>query len=291
MKIYRYWAVGNDTVPDNRHGIRKVRVYGAANESMEAAQRRAAEIAARVASALAQQTPPGRYPYSDRALREEIVQEIRDKGQLTAAITRNAYGSLVLNTSRVMFADVDYALSRSLGGISIGELLRAVWDRLRGKPSTALAERDERLLDSFQRVVDGEPNLGMRVYRTAAGFRILVTSDTFEPTSPASARLLTALGSDRLYVRLCEMQSCFRARLSAKFWRCGADRPPSRYPWESDDERAKFRNWEEHYRSIAKKFATCAYVGSFGRPDIHREVQTILETHDRLTILDGAPLA
>ena len=75
------------------------------------------------------------------------------------------------------------------------------------------------------------PVMGCRVYRTAGGFRLLVTSDTFDPMSTETIELLKAFGSDPLYIRLCKAQECFRRRLSAKFWRCGADRPPSRFPW------------------------------------------------------------
>jgi hypothetical protein len=133
--------------------------------------------------------------------------------------------------------------------------------------------------------------MGLRVYRTAAGFRLLVTSGTFDPISAETDELLSAFGSDSLYTRLCKAQECFRARLSAKFWRCGADRPPSRFPWADDGEEAKYRRWEQEYHEIANSYATCQFIQSFGNPRIHEAIEPILKTHDSLTIRDGAPLA
>ena len=46
-----------------------------------------------------------RYLYSDRMLSEEIIREYPDSsGNIAYAITRNSYGALVLNTSKVLFA-------------------------------------------------------------------------------------------------------------------------------------------------------------------------------------------
>ena len=114
MKIYRYWALGEAPVDSNDAVAGTVRAYGGSNDGLEDALRRASEIASRAATAIAQGKPAGRYAYSDRALREEIVQEIDGDDTLSAAITRNAYGSLVLNSSRVMFVDVDYFPSGGL---------------------------------------------------------------------------------------------------------------------------------------------------------------------------------
>jgi hypothetical protein len=49
-----------------------------------------------------------RYGYADRPLREPVLRELKTSdGELAAALTRNSYGCLVLNTARVMFVDVD----------------------------------------------------------------------------------------------------------------------------------------------------------------------------------------
>jgi hypothetical protein len=129
------------------------------------------------------------------------------------------------------------------------------------------------------------------VYRTAAGFRLLLTSQSMEPASAASRELLNVLGSDPLYQRLCTAQSCFRARLSPKYWRCGCDKPPSRFPWADGADEARYRQWERDYGERARPFAVCAFVGALGSPTVDDSVQPILDLHDRLTLNERAPLA
>lgn len=289
MKFYRFWAPGEATVHDGRRSW-QLRAYGGSNESLDDAIRRAREVASRAASAVERGQPPGTYGYADRALREEIVDEIYDAGNLAAVITRNSYGSLVLNTSRVMFIDIDYP-SRGPASDSLGRAIRLLWNRLTGRPAAPHSDRDQQILSRIADVTGQHRPLGVRVYRTAGGYRVLVTSDTFDPASDVSRQLLTDFGSDALYQRLCSAQQCFRARLSAKFWRCRASRPPSRFPWASDDQQRQYRQWEQAYHARANEYATCALVGAFGEPAIHDRVRLVLETHDRLSCRDGAPLA
>lgn len=283
MKFYRYWASAEAPLSVPGENPRKVSAYGGSNEGLEEAKRRAQEIATRAASALATGKPKGSYAYGDRALREELVREVTHNGALAGAITRNAYGSLVLNTSRVMFVDVDYHAGN---GADLGAALRSWWGRLRGNPS-----QDEQLLTRFDQFTQSHPSLALRVYRTAAGFRLAATSRPFDAAAEETQQVLSELGSDPLYIRLCRSQECFRARLTPKFWRCGAVRPPSRFPWSSTGEEEAYRAWENEYHRIANSFATCAFVTQFGETAVHDEVAPILEIHDRLTIQEGAPLA
>src|SRR5262249_13129913 len=126
MKFYKYWAKGTATVADVHPW--NVRAFGGSDVSMQEALQRANERAGRVAAALVNGQAPGSYGYDERPLREEIIEEIRDGGKLVALITRNAYGSLVLNTNRVMFVDVDVYPPT----MSFGEALRHFWRSLTG---------------------------------------------------------------------------------------------------------------------------------------------------------------
>src|SRR4051812_44578624 len=46
--------------------------------------------------------------YPDRPFREQVLQQMKTSaGDIAAVVTRNSYGCLVLNTSRIMFVDVD----------------------------------------------------------------------------------------------------------------------------------------------------------------------------------------
>lgn len=284
MKFYKYWARGESTVRLARREF-KLHAYGGSNEGLEAALRRANEIATRSANAIEQNSSAGPYGYADRALREEIIEELSEANDLSAVITRNSYGALILNTNRVMFVDVDYPVP------SVRGLFRTLWDSLRGKPAPPPTNRDKQMLARFDQVVLSRPELGIRIYRTAGGYRLLVTSHTYDPVSNEALDLLSAFGSDPLYVKLCKVQECFRARLSAKPWRCGLTVPPTKFPWVTPDHEARFRKWEEQYHATANQYATCELVGCLGTPGVSRDVQPTLETHDRLTMQSGAALA
>ncbi len=285
MRFYKYWASGEATVQQGRQSW-NLRAYGGSDQDLNDAIQRAQQIAARAAAAIEQGTRPERYGYPDRALREEIVQEVNAAHGLSAVITRNSYGALVLNTSRVMFVDVDYPPASGFG-----DNVRNLWDRLRGRSKPSQRDRDDQLLSRFREIVDSRQGIGLRVYRTAGGFRLLVTSATYDPISSETGELLSAFGSDPLYVRLCKAQECFRARLSAKHWRCGAARPPSRFPWENEEQEHRYREWEEVYHAKANQFAVCEPVGHLGSTGVIDDVQTVLDLHDRLTIQAGARLA
>jgi hypothetical protein len=295
MKLYRHWALGESNVRSGKQSW-TLRAYGGSNASLEDAKQRAREIAERAAAAVSAGRPPGEYLYSERALREEIIEEFVENGEPVAAITRNSYGSLVLNTSRVMFADVDYPPSqttspaKAAAGLA-GRLLRRLTGSPRPAEAAAPPSRDDGFLERFHNVSRANGDIGMRVYRTAAGFRLLVTSQLLEPMSSAAHELLNSFGSDALYQRLCSAQVCFRARLTPKYWRCGSEKPPSRFPWASAEEEARYREWEKAYAASAEQFATCAYVANFGDAHVDPAVQPMLDLHDRMTIQEGAPLA
>jgi hypothetical protein len=101
------------------------------------------------------------------------------------------------------------------------------------------------------------PDLGLRVYRTLAGLRCLVTNVPFEPASPEAQSILRELRSDPLYTRLCQAQECFRARLTPKPWRCSAPPPPSRYPWLNVSAETRYRQWEQDYESLTEHYTGC----------------------------------
>jgi hypothetical protein len=51
---------------------------------------------------------PDRYAYGCVPLREEVTNKLEDgQGNTVAVVTRNLYGSLVLNTERVMFVGLE----------------------------------------------------------------------------------------------------------------------------------------------------------------------------------------
>src|SRR6266404_5578463 len=109
MHIPRFWSkVASTAEKPNGQSVPFVCWRGSPTSVAEAqalAQQAAQRMAARIASG---QGFPERYAYPGRQVREEIVEEIKSPlGDVAAAVTRNAYGSLVLNAARVLFIDID----------------------------------------------------------------------------------------------------------------------------------------------------------------------------------------
>lgn len=279
MQIFKYWARASAPVGTNQHPW-DVTCLAGSNESQDHAHRSAQQRAQAAAEALRRNEMLGPYAYADRPLREELVEEVYARGTLAGVITRNTYGSLVLNAPRVLFADVD---AQPAGCNPLG-LLAGVF-------GGASANGQDDVLRRVRRLVDEAPSLGIRVYRTAAGFRCLVTSRTYEPNTPDARELLQRLQADPLYVQLCAVQECFRARLTAKPWRCGQPVPPSRFPWSTAEAEAHFRRWEAEYTTKAGDYAACELIESLGNPSTHPEAEAIAETHDKLACAPRRTLA
>src|SRR5262245_36344510 len=199
-------------------------------------------------------------------------------GTIDAIVTRNHYGCMVLNAFRTLFIDVDFVPASPEGRENgSADRRQATWETMLGDLCLVLA---------------GERDLGFRVYRTSAGFRLLATNREFEPHSARAEELMKAVSADEDFVQLCRLQRNFRARLTPKPWRCGAKRPPGFFPRESADDQRAFSEWLSGYEYACRDRATCRLLGHVGRPDTHRRIAPIIELHDRQTrALESLPLA
>ncbi len=256
----------------------------------------AQSLAEQAARQLAERFRQGNLPpknggyYPDRPAREQILREINDGNDgngLTAVITRNSYGSQVLNTARAMFVDIDLPEPpRPKVGL---------FQALFGKPKPAPPPDPKLENDALMRVemwTASHFEWGWRVYRTRSGLRLLATQGTVKPDSPMTDEIFEALGADPLYRKLCKNQKCFRARLTPKPWRCESDcgKPP-RWPWTEREEK-RFHKWEAEYNKASANWATCAFVRQIGSATVHPEVQSIIQLHDEATrIGSDLPLA
>lgn len=243
--------------------------------SREEAQRRADDRVSELAQKIRAGQQLSRYGYGERPLREEIAQGVTNAaGSEVAIVTRNTYGALVLNAASAMFIDIDFAdkgaAAAAGGGFQWGFGKRA--------PSQE-DQRVERITTWASRY----PDVGLRVYRTAAGLRCLIINQVFEPTQSDALDILRAFESDQLYVRLCQAQDCFRARLTPKPWRCNVDTPPPRYPWENNDGEIQYRIWERRYEQASRSYAVCRLVKQIGPQQVHPDVAPILTLHDQST--------
>jgi hypothetical protein len=299
MKIARYWAFAQTTTK-NRKGVHfEIIKWGWSDRNVSdaehMAQRGVEELAARIASG---EGFPDRhaYGYGDgRPLREEVVRTIGPTGgNDEAVITRNQYGALVLNTARIMFVDVDSPgvnhrespsrrtnRSGGLGGY-IGKLFgtRSPSPAMSPDGKPQLTEDEQAAIERARAWTERNRSWGFRVYRTAAGLRLLTTHDVFDPKDRAVVDVMEALGADPLYMRLCRAQECFRARLTPKPWRIKFYPPQIRYPAVDAHQEIAMRKWIVKYEQACAKAATCQLLTTLGNGNIASPVASIIRLHD-----------
>jgi len=272
MKLARFWSkeTGEATRPDGS-AIRTV-ARGWSNESLAEAAQRARQTAAKLAAALASGNIERRhYLYGERPLPEPVLREFR--GGARAVVTRNSYGVHVLNTESLMFIDIDRE-----DPTKVGDRLTSGLKSLFGKA----APPPDRILEDLRRIAERN-GLSLRLYKTAAGFRGIVTNVVEQAVSHSTQSLLQQFGADPLYIRLCRAQESFRARLTPKPWRCWAGLPPVSFPFRDSREESLFRDWEARYASATARFATCRYLATLGLHRIEPSFEALIRFHDEET--------
>lgn len=270
-------------------------LIGVSNESEADARRDGEERLAKLPPPqrlreLARENPDHYSQYGQRPVVEEVLKELRDDRQeLAGILTRNHYGSVVLNSAAVAFFDVDVAGH----GPKSAPAKRGFWNWLRGtlagsgRETNAQAPELSALLAKLQTYSD----LIFRVYRTAAGFRIMLLNRLLEPNDTLTQMLFDDLGCDPLYRKLCGSQECYRARLTPKPWRCGLAAPNSKYPRGSSWSQQSFDVWLHRYEAAIREYSVCQWVGDVGGGyDVHdlpSAAQLLLSIHDAFTLRDG----
>lgn len=279
MKTARFWTRAEAEALDEDERPVRAQARGWSNESLEAARTKALELATRVAKRLATRDEDAmRYPYGDRPLPEPVLQQFEG-----AIVTRNRYGALVLNTNEMMFVDVDRKTGPPKSGGIFGSLF--------GKPKPAPVPGRDPVIDEIEAITNRH-NLGARVYETAAGYRLIITSAKFKAGSPEAEALLAAYKSDPLYVRLCRMQESFRARLTPKPWRCDFSAPYGEYPFETADAQRRAYEWEQKYNAKNAMYATCKFIAEMGSGIDDPGFAPLVAYHDQETKAQSAqPLA
>jgi hypothetical protein len=279
MKIPLYWSKATAEGPGPQGRPASISCWRSSDASHEDAQQSALAAAARALQRFAARQRIGRYPYGVGPLREEVLQRFENsQGELYAAVTRNGYGALVLNAAKALFFDIDFPPASPWEG------LKSAFARLFGKASPLPGVRqEEEAKDRLEAYLRAHRGWGIRLYRTRAGLRGLVTHDLFDPVSDATLGMLKAIGADPLYVRLCKAQECFRARLTPKPWRCGHFVNRTAWPREGGEQQAIFDLWLAQYMAKQNRYATCRYLGTLGVETVHPEIETIVEVHDKIT--------
>ena len=293
----RYWATVRRTVSFPQTKEYALTIHGASDVSVQEAQRDAEQRMERLIAAGGpeQLGSSGVEYYPLRRLPEELLEEVRaEGGALVAAITRNRYGSAVLNTDAVLISDVDLVdpsrqdevaaggglLPRLFGGGRRAELSAQERDpdafglRSPGRRGEHHA-RTLALIDDF---TARHPELGVRTYRTRNGFRLIITGAGAGPSSQRARELMGQVHSDELYMILCRVHDSYRARLTPKPWRIEVDRFEDLGTRTAADE--VHRAWVERYRKASAEVAVCRLIGSTG-PAPSAVEQLIIDLHDR----------
>ncbi|MBM6402555.1 hypothetical protein [Phycicoccus sonneratiae] len=126
------------------------------------------------------------------------------------------------------------------------------------------------------------PELGVRVYRTAAGLRVLVTGVDAAPGSERAAQLLAELDSDPLYAELCATHGSYRARLTPKPFRVGRRALDVSWPCADEAAERRWMRWVDRYESRTVEYATCRLISASG-PVPGPDEQRLVELHDERT--------
>ena len=283
LKIPKYWAKREQAVTAQDGKNLLLATWQWSDESLAEAQQRADTRLLDLVLKVAAGDELNRYGYGERPLREEITQPIAgSSGGEIAVVTRNLYGALVLNAQNVMFVDIDFPANRGGGASSVKRLFGA-------KPQPGIQDQTVQQVEAW---TASRPELGLRIYRTFGGLRCLLTNQLFDPRGTETTSLLTSLGSDPLYMRLCKAQECFRARLTPKPWRCDSGTPPSSFPWPDANAEHAFRAWQHAYEQASARFAVCQFIKQIGPLAVHPDIAPVLKLHDDTTgATSGLPLA
>jgi len=259
--------------------------WGWSDQSAEDAKRLAQSRSIKMAAAIKAGGARNKVGYyAVGPLREEVLQEL-GSAEARSVVTRNAYGCKVLNTSQIMFVDIDVAQKETqAGGFFAG---------LFGKKSNAEEKTEESAqltkLESWLRI---NPSWGFRAYRTAGGLRLIATQGFFDPVSSECQRVFEALGCDPLYQRLCKTQASFRARLTPKPWRCDFYAAAWRWPWVDDKSKNLYLKWQAGYEKNCQNYSTCKFVAQYGAHSVQPEIAEIIKFHDQICKVESElPLA
>lgn len=270
MKIPPYW------VKEQTHiSGRKIMLCGSSYESMEHALM---QLQQKRALWQAYLDNPAAHPGFALQLREldmlpheeeyhvTVTEPIIAQPDADNIITRNRYGSLVLNTQTLCFVDVDSfkdSFIRRLFGI--------------GRAPEQL------LLQKVRSLCAADASLSARVYRTAHGWRVLLQGEGIKPNSPCMEQLFDGLQADPLYRNLCRKQLCWRARLSPKPFHLGLPRFP--FLTDSAQAPAQMAEWLALYEQKNAPFAVCRLLDSFGS-SIDSAILQLHDTYTRALIPD-----
>jgi hypothetical protein len=229
-----------------------------------------------------------RVHYFRRRSSETVLEKLPGLG----IVTRNRYGAEILNADTVMFLDWDvepynlYMFMPAPKGF-LARLRQFIWGPTPEQYSanreaiTDWMQQEKAKLEATVREKIESLNVGLRLYETRNGLRGIVTSSQFEPSDALAQDFMTYLGADKLYIRLCRLQSTFRARLTPKPWRIGmVERPPTKPAVDSAAVEV-LQRWLTVYESRSARFATARFIAQIGTPASESTILEVIRLHDK----------
>ena len=113
MKFYRHWikCTRDIPLPGTDGKTFPMSVYGHSNISLEDAKSSGQRLLDAFAKRIVSQLSPWEYDRDDRPIREETLLELSSRN----IVTRNRYGAEVLNSTQLVFIDVDGDLPSGKG--------------------------------------------------------------------------------------------------------------------------------------------------------------------------------
>lgn len=201
MRFPRYWTrVSNDR--------KTVIAKGWSEQSLEDAEQKAKLWLERILSALSEDRVHRLEQYHyvcDDVICEEVIDRVVDQGEEIGVISRNAYGSLVLNTPCMLIADIDVRRRYGTPGVGlIGSLLSFLGSlfspqsKLQGKANgkgndATVNDPLQQALQTLRDWSTDHSEYTLRVYQTLRGLRVLVTNPMIDVADPQALENTSAV--------------------------------------------------------------------------------------------------
>lgn len=276
MKFYRYWIKCTQDIqmPDSSGNTMPMTVYGHSNISLADAMTSGKRLLDEFTRRLISHLHPWEYDADGRPIREEILLEISPRN----IVTRNRYGAEVLNSTQLIFIDIDGELPAGKGffGLFTKSSLQDDGEEALARVAT-LAKKA------------GHDRAHIRIYKTKAGFRLMMIGRDIE--GKHSGDLMAAFHADPTYAKLCRIQDCYRARLTPKPFRLHIRKCHFNYPETDESIIEKQIQWLEEYNAKIKNFATCHYLGSINATHEITVNEAVRHHDERTHAMTNLPLA
>ena len=280
MKFYRYWLRCTRDIASkgDTQSVQTTVAYGYSDYSLEDARVCGERLLDTVEKRIAGSHSEWNYATEERPIREEILLQLTPLD----VVTRNRYGAEVLNSSRLVFIDIDGELPSSQSFFA--------WLAALLNTKDATSDPQQETFDRIARLAKkaGHEHTPMRIYRTKAGYRLLLDTPL---AGKDSLELMKIFHADPLYTTLCRSQNCYRARLTPKPYRIRIPKCRFDFPEDTTETLTFQQQWIAQYNAHSEPFAVCHYLGTLNGTE-GQSADVVIRYHDdRTRAFSNLPLA